>query len=188
VASIANIALVVVSYFLLIPSVWAHSGRTNSSGCHNCNVGSCAGTYHCHNGGTSYTSKSIYTAPVTPTCGVNAYYSAPNSSCMCKIGYVVSTDKYNCVILPANAHSVISSTDAWLCDTGYKEIDGKCIEDIVILPKNEQKTNLVPTNNVTQPQVNSNNSETSGTADLLGLVGMGVVGLVAYIVQKRKKV
>ncbi|OGC80512.1 hypothetical protein A3K01_01600 [candidate division WWE3 bacterium RIFOXYD1_FULL_43_17] len=83
---------------------------------------------------------------------------------------------------------MISSTDAWLCDTGYKEIDGKCIEDIVILPKNEQKTNLVPTNNVTQPQVNSNNSETSGTADLLGLVGMGVVGLVAYIVQKRKKV
>jgi len=31
-------------------SVNAHSGRTNSSGCHNCNVGSCAGTYHCHGG------------------------------------------------------------------------------------------------------------------------------------------
>lgn len=26
----------------------AHSGRTDSQGGHNCRVGSCAGTYHCH--------------------------------------------------------------------------------------------------------------------------------------------
>lgn len=31
--------------------VSAHSGRTDSSGGHNCYVGSCAGTYHYHNGG-----------------------------------------------------------------------------------------------------------------------------------------
>jgi resuscitation-promoting factor RpfB len=42
--------------FLTIPArVVAHSGRTDSSGGHNCNVGSCAGTYHYHNGG-GYTS------------------------------------------------------------------------------------------------------------------------------------
>lgn len=31
----------------------AHSGGTDSSGGHNCNVGSCAGTYHYHNGGAA---------------------------------------------------------------------------------------------------------------------------------------
>lgn len=34
-------------------NILAHSGRTNSEGCHNCNTGSCAGTYHCHGGGTN---------------------------------------------------------------------------------------------------------------------------------------
>ena len=40
----------------------AHSGRTDSLGCHNCYTGSCAGDYHCHNGG-SVGSRYI---PVTP--------------------------------------------------------------------------------------------------------------------------
>lgn len=49
--------------FLVFPSViFAHSGRTNSSGCHNCNVGACAGTYHCHNGG--YVAPARTYAPV----------------------------------------------------------------------------------------------------------------------------
>ena len=46
------VPLLVLSLFLIPSNVSAHSGRTNSSGCHNCNVGSCAGTYHCHNGGS----------------------------------------------------------------------------------------------------------------------------------------
>ena len=49
--------------FFIPKNISAHSGRTDSSGGHNCNVGACAGTYHYHNGG--------YTAPVynpsTPT-------------------------------------------------------------------------------------------------------------------------
>ena len=50
------------AFFLIIllfsiQSVRAHSGRTDSSGGHNCNVGSCAGTYHYHSGG--------YTPPAT---------------------------------------------------------------------------------------------------------------------------
>ncbi|MBP9687247.1 YHYH domain-containing protein [Candidatus Woesebacteria bacterium] len=53
--------LIILVLFLAFPSiVSAHSGRTNSSGCHNCNVGSCAGTYHCHGGGS-------YQAPSTAT-------------------------------------------------------------------------------------------------------------------------
>jgi len=47
--------------FLLIPLFFfvfsipagAHSGRTDSNGGHNCNVGACAGTYHYHNGGSA---------------------------------------------------------------------------------------------------------------------------------------
>lgn len=45
-----------MSFFFLLFSfnqvVLAHSGGKDSFGCHNCNVGSCAGTYHCHNGGS----------------------------------------------------------------------------------------------------------------------------------------
>lgn len=46
----------IILVLLILPaSVSAHSGRTDSSGGHNCNVGACAGTYHYHNGGGSYT-------------------------------------------------------------------------------------------------------------------------------------
>lgn len=47
---------VIVLVLLILPAqVSAHSGRTDSSGGHNCNVGACAGTYHYHSGGGSYT-------------------------------------------------------------------------------------------------------------------------------------
>jgi hypothetical protein len=56
----------------LLPTVsLAHSGRTDSSGGHNCRTGSCAGTYHYHNGGSSYkktttsTPKTSYTKTQT---------------------------------------------------------------------------------------------------------------------------
>lgn len=48
----AKVPGLLVFLFLLLPvQVEAHSGRTDSNGGHNCNVGSCAGTYHYHNGG-----------------------------------------------------------------------------------------------------------------------------------------
>lgn len=43
-------AIILSTLFFSFPSS-AHSGRTDSNGGHNCNVGSCAGTYHYHNGG-----------------------------------------------------------------------------------------------------------------------------------------
>lgn len=57
--------------FLTSSPVNAHSGRTDSSGGHNCNVGACAGTYHYHNSG--------YTAPV-PSSQVSPDSSSKNSS------------------------------------------------------------------------------------------------------------
>lgn len=51
-----NVALSILALLLLAfpAQVLAHSGRTDSNGGHNCNVGACAGTYHYHTG-SSYT-------------------------------------------------------------------------------------------------------------------------------------
>lgn len=55
--------LIVLSLFSFIAmsteTTYSHSGRTDSSGGHNCYVGSCAGTYHYHNGG-GYSPPSDY--------------------------------------------------------------------------------------------------------------------------------
>ena len=56
--------LTIVTIFLLLPSnIFAHPGRTDSSGCHTCRTnceswGLSYGEYHCHNGGGS--------APIQP--------------------------------------------------------------------------------------------------------------------------
>ncbi|OGM77844.1 hypothetical protein A2375_01965 [Candidatus Woesebacteria bacterium RIFOXYB1_FULL_31_120] len=58
-------ALAPVLLLVLVPKITlAHSGRTNSEGCHNCNVGSCAGTYHCHNGGSYTAPQPQYVPPI----------------------------------------------------------------------------------------------------------------------------
>lgn len=52
-------------FFLLLGAsrIQAHSGRTNSAGCHNCYVGACAGTYHCHGGGIDLDVEPNYPPP-----------------------------------------------------------------------------------------------------------------------------
>lgn len=54
--------------FFLFPTkeIMAHSGRTDSSGGHYCNVGSCAGTYHYHNGGYTPTTSTYIQTPIFP--------------------------------------------------------------------------------------------------------------------------
>jgi len=78
---IKNTTKIVLFITLLITSVGkveTHSGRTDAYGGHNCYVGSCAGTYHYHNGGTRVappiqiyntpTPRVIYVPPTaTPT-------------------------------------------------------------------------------------------------------------------------
>jgi hypothetical protein len=75
--------LITLFLFLLFPKVIsAHSGRTDSSGCHNCYTGSCAGEYHCHNGGySSGSSSSLYTPPKPrPLNPTNGQYETKVSS------------------------------------------------------------------------------------------------------------
>jgi hypothetical protein len=55
------------SFLLTYKEVKAHGGRTDSSGCHNCRTGACAGEYHCHGGG-GYVAPQIQIQPVvTPS-------------------------------------------------------------------------------------------------------------------------
>lgn len=57
-------ATVFLAVFLFSKQADAHSGRTDSSGGHNCYTGSCAGTYHYHNGGY-YIPPTYYAPPCT---------------------------------------------------------------------------------------------------------------------------
>jgi hypothetical protein len=76
--------LLAVTLFLFfsitgVSTVYGHGGGLDSQGGHNCYVGSCAGTYHCHQawgpgcgGGTSVGSSSN---PVTPKCVASEAFS-----------------------------------------------------------------------------------------------------------------
>jgi len=70
------IMAVVLTAFLFPFKVSAHSGRTDSSGGHNCNVGSCAGTYHYHNGG--YTPPIVEQPPAPVITQRNPYIPKPS--------------------------------------------------------------------------------------------------------------
>lgn len=64
--------LFIVCIYLINPLViFAHSGRTNSSGCHNCYTGSCAGEYHCHNGGSVSNNNYVPFVDTTPENPIN---------------------------------------------------------------------------------------------------------------------
>jgi endonuclease YncB( thermonuclease family) len=107
----------------------AHSGRTDSSGGHNCNVGSCAGTYHYHNGGSSYTppAPKVYIPPPASTCPSNS--TGDGINCDCNEEYASSLDEKSCIKLPVNALRALSgnTTDIWVCDNGYREEGNECI-------------------------------------------------------------
>lgn len=63
---VGGFMLFVLFSTLSITTADAHSGRTDAYGGHNCRTGSCAGSYHYHNGGTRPVEPVIYNTP-TPT-------------------------------------------------------------------------------------------------------------------------
>ena len=70
--------------------VAAHSGGLDGQGGHNCNVGSCRGTYHCHQPRgprcqPSSTSGSVTQSRVTPSVCVSAYTSTLSRSDVARI-------------------------------------------------------------------------------------------------------
>ena len=79
---ISKSALLVVLAVILSPNTgFAHGGRTDSNGGHNCNVGACRGTYHYHNDGSS-SGGAAYTITIpsytyTPRVTVPPYAYTP---------------------------------------------------------------------------------------------------------------
>lgn len=86
-----------VIFFSFFTVVKAHSGRTDSSGGHNCYTGSCAGTYHYHNGGSAYTpptTRYTYTQPVCNKPQVSTVQARINTTQVdCKHNVTISWDK-----------------------------------------------------------------------------------------------
>lgn len=74
----------------------------------------------------------------------NNGYLAEDNICYCNEGYSLSFDRTNCIKIPEYAHAVNSSTDLWLCDSGYREEGDSCIinnslKEINNLSNNDQK-------------------------------------------------
>jgi hypothetical protein len=61
-------------------------------------------------------------------CPSNSTFDESTETCFCNKGYALYKPKQTCVAVPDNAYTVETATDAWLCYTGYEEIDGKCIK------------------------------------------------------------
>jgi hypothetical protein len=62
---------------------YAHSGRTDAYGCHNCYTSYCYGEYHCHNGGyvAPPAPRYILPAPITPENGNWTYKISSENWC-----------------------------------------------------------------------------------------------------------
>jgi hypothetical protein len=135
----------------------AHPGNKAADGCHYCRTncdkyGVAWNQRHCHGGSTSSTSNLSSKQPATtttptpippslptvPTCPTNSSYNESAKECTCKEGYNISPNNQYCIEIPENAHAVTNSTtDAWLCNEGYEEIDNSCIP--IIIEKSEPK-------------------------------------------------
>lgn len=105
---------------------FAHPGRTASDGMHYCrtNCASWGETYGVRHG-HGYTPSYSYTAP-KKRCPANSYLSG--NSCHCNYGYASSLSGKSCIKIPKNAHEVNSTTDVWMCDSGYKEQGNYCVK------------------------------------------------------------
>lgn len=123
--------LLVLAALSIIPNIaFAHPGNTAADGCHYCRTncdkwGEAWGERHCHGG---YTAPSTYSPPKTytppkPRCPANS--NLIGDTCFCKDGY--SAFQSSCIKIPANAHAVTSTTDAWECDDGYIEKGNGCV-------------------------------------------------------------
>ena len=139
----SSFSIVIISVLLIHGTVLAHSGGTNSSGCHNDNI---HGGYHCHNSGSTGGNSNDYSTPTKKTCGRDSYISN-YGSCLtypeanakgrtilkqatCPLGQFSVGDK----CMPAaqaclNRHgsdSEYSNDGECWCKDGYSFIQGYC--------------------------------------------------------------
>lgn len=131
-----------LSFFVSVPTTYAHPGNTDASGCHTCRTncsswGLSYGQYHCHNskgftqpstpirshygtGGTGYTEPwpayNSGSPSLYSSCPANSYKSG--SSCKCTYGYVAQGGK--CV-----SGSLYCMDTSGLMST-YDSLSGSC--------------------------------------------------------------
>jgi hypothetical protein len=90
--------------------------------------------------------------------------------------------KNGCVKKPSNAHCVESTSDAWLCNTGYKEVGNSCVVSKEEA-KSVYKSNSASPKKVSSPAYNysdSGDSESYGWLWTLLTLG-GLYGLGKYL-------
>lgn len=132
---VVTLSFFLIFYFFIQPiNIEAHSGRTNSSGCHNCNVGSCAGEYHCHNGGSSGGGGSRTGAVAQPSCPSMSKYNSSTGTCECYSGYIATGN--SCISINQACQNkygynskATTSGDECECKSGYtwNKATTKCI-------------------------------------------------------------
>jgi len=92
---------------IFLPKItFAHSGRTDAYGCHNCYTSACYGEYHCHGGGGGYIPSGptyLLSKPENPTNG-NWTYSISSDN-WCNYDLVMTWDKS----LNGDRYSIASS-------------------------------------------------------------------------------
>jgi|SaaInlStandDraft_5_1057022.scaffolds.fasta_scaffold202983_1 hypothetical protein len=145
----------------------------------NCNVGSCAGTYHYHNGG--YTPPS-YTPPkrTSVRCPANSVYDSGTGKCSCNGGYTVSVNRSYCVKVPLNAYAVNSNSDTWMCNSGYKEVGNSCIKKITPTPS--LKLSLSPR----KGEVKGTNKSSGQTGNSF-ITWASIIAVTSYLLSKKSK-
>lgn len=70
----------------------------------------------------------------------------------CDNNFTLSLNKEYCIEIPTNAHAVISKTDVWLCDDGYKEVKNSCVK--VDIDNNVNTTTLSSTTHQQNEDIN----------------------------------
>ena len=90
----------------------------------------------------------------------------------CKDGYVLSFKKDRCIKVPDNATAVSSSTDLWLCNDGYKEVNNACF----VVPLEQKNASNQESSQPPMPE-----NKTPKSKNLIRNVWQGVSGFFVKI-------
>ena len=130
--------------------------------------------------GYSYSESAAPTTSTIPACQAHASYFL--GTCICDKAYAKSLDGLSCVSIPKNARLAIgSTTDVWVCVTGYHEVGNTCVKDeeetdATKEEQGEESGDLVETPTSTQ--------DSSGEGVVVGLLHVVVIFGGGFVLRK----
>jgi len=147
------------------PITYARSGCCSHHG-GVCGCGCCDGTglsatcapYYPRCNSSSSIKSAPTVVPTKPKCAANSYYNSADRQCYCNSGYCINASKSGCVLLPANARCVDSTSEVWQCNYGYEEQNGYCT-----IIKAEPKTEVKGIETTTEPKTVTTDTSTTTT-------------------------